>query len=43
MSKLDPELYGDQNSKIKEEDIKFGLEGLSVEEVICSSLIFLYN
>uniref|UniRef100_A0A0A0LGD4 Lipoxygenase domain-containing protein n=1 Tax=Cucumis sativus TaxID=3659 RepID=A0A0A0LGD4_CUCSA len=31
-SKLDPKLYGDQHSKISEEDIKFGLEGLTVAE-----------
>ncbi|KAG6599219.1 Linoleate 9S-lipoxygenase 6, partial [Cucurbita argyrosperma subsp. sororia] len=43
VSKLDPELYGDQNSKIKEEDIKFGLEGLSVEEALNEKRLFILD
>uniref|UniRef100_A0A0A0LIQ9 Lipoxygenase domain-containing protein n=1 Tax=Cucumis sativus TaxID=3659 RepID=A0A0A0LIQ9_CUCSA len=31
-SKLDPNIYGDQHSKITEKDIKSGLEGLTVDE-----------
>lgn len=43
MSKLDPNIYGDQNSKITEDDIKYGLEGLTVDEVILISLFFFSN
>ena len=37
-SKLDPEVYGDQKSKITEEQIIHNLDELTVEEVIISSL-----
>lgn len=37
-SKLDPEVYGDQNSKITKEHIIDKLDGLTVEEVNCTSL-----
>lgn len=34
MSKLDPELYGNQNSSITKEHIGNNLDGLTIEEVI---------
>uniref|UniRef100_A0A0A0LJQ3 Lipoxygenase domain-containing protein n=1 Tax=Cucumis sativus TaxID=3659 RepID=A0A0A0LJQ3_CUCSA len=37
LSKLDPKRYGNQNSTITEEQIKDGLEGLSVQELCHSS------
>jgi linoleate 9S-lipoxygenase len=38
-SKLDSKQYGDQNSKITEEDIKNNLEGLTTDEVMVSRLV----
>ncbi|XP_022150773.1 linoleate 9S-lipoxygenase 6-like [Momordica charantia] len=43
LSKLDPQIYGDQNSKITEEDIKFGLEGLSADEAIKQNKLYILD
>lgn len=42
-SKLDPKLYGDQHSKISEEDIKFGLEGLTVAEALNQKKLYILD
>lgn len=35
VSKLDPTVYGNQNSSITTEDIGNRLNGLSIQEVLC--------
>lgn len=42
-SKLDPELYGNQNSCITKEHIEYNLEGLSVEEALGSNRLFILD
>ncbi|XP_021282571.1 linoleate 9S-lipoxygenase 6-like [Herrania umbratica] len=42
-SKLDPELYGNQNSSITTEDIDYNLDGLSVEEAVRSNRLFILD
>ncbi|XVF41919.1 hypothetical protein PTKIN_Ptkin01aG0319500 [Pterospermum kingtungense] len=42
-SKLDPEVYGGQNSCITKEHIEYNLEGLSVEEALRSNRLFILD
>ncbi|KAJ6413969.1 hypothetical protein OIU84_006720 [Salix udensis] len=42
-SKLDSKQYGDQNSKITEEDIKNNLEGLATDEAIKKNRMFILD
>ncbi|XP_022742693.1 probable linoleate 9S-lipoxygenase 5 [Durio zibethinus] len=42
-SKLDPEVYGHQNSCITKEEIEYNLEGLSVEEALGSNRLFILD
>ncbi|CAH9145138.1 unnamed protein product [Cuscuta epithymum] len=42
-SKLDPNVYGDQTSKITKEHIQDSLDGLSVEEAINTNRLFILN
>ncbi|XP_021282192.1 linoleate 9S-lipoxygenase 6-like [Herrania umbratica] len=42
-SKLDPELYGNQNSSITKKDIENNLDGLSVEEALRSNKLFILD
>ncbi|CAH9073721.1 unnamed protein product [Cuscuta epithymum] len=42
-SKLDPNVYGDQTSKITKEHIQDKLDGLSVEEAIKTNRLFILN
>ncbi|XP_023546456.1 probable linoleate 9S-lipoxygenase 5 [Cucurbita pepo subsp. pepo] len=42
-SKLDPEVYGDQNSKITEEHIIHNLDGFTVEEAINKNRLFILD
>ncbi|KAL5566069.1 hypothetical protein UlMin_029233 [Ulmus minor] len=42
-SKLDPEVYGDQTSTIKEEHIKNNLDGLTIEEAIKNNKLFILD
>ncbi|KAG6599220.1 putative linoleate 9S-lipoxygenase 5, partial [Cucurbita argyrosperma subsp. sororia] len=42
-SKLDPKVYGNQNSTITEEQIKDGLEGLTVDEAIKDNKLYILD
>ncbi|KAE8703055.1 Linoleate 9S-lipoxygenase 5 [Hibiscus syriacus] len=42
-SKLDPEIYGNQHSSIREDDIKHNLNGLSVKEVLDKNRLFILD
>ncbi|KAM7473765.1 hypothetical protein LguiB_021008 [Lonicera macranthoides] len=42
-SKLDPELYGNQNSSITEEHIRDNLDGLTIEEAIKKNRLFILD
>ncbi|KAJ6694317.1 hypothetical protein OIU85_005040 [Salix viminalis] len=42
-SKLDRELYGDQNSKISEEHIQNSLDGLTIDEAIRNNRMFILD
>ncbi|KAL2942071.1 putative linoleate 9S-lipoxygenase 5 [Bienertia sinuspersici] len=43
ISKLDPEVFGNQNSSITKECIKANLDGLSVEEAIASNRLYILD
>ncbi|KAL8170893.1 hypothetical protein V2J09_022697 [Rumex salicifolius] len=43
MSNLDPNLYGNQNSKIKKEDVENTLEGLTVDEALVKNKLFILD
>ncbi|XP_038890817.1 probable linoleate 9S-lipoxygenase 5 [Benincasa hispida] len=43
LSKLDPKVYGNQNSTITEEQIKNGLEGLSVDEAMKENKLYILD
>ncbi|XP_023545235.1 linoleate 9S-lipoxygenase 6-like [Cucurbita pepo subsp. pepo] len=43
VSKLDPSVYGNQNSTISEENIKYGLNGLSVNEAIEQNKLYILD
>ncbi|XVF41922.1 hypothetical protein PTKIN_Ptkin01aG0319600 [Pterospermum kingtungense] len=42
-SKLDPKVYGNQNSAITKEHIEHNLEGLTVEEALSGNRLFILN
>ncbi|XP_050940665.1 linoleate 9S-lipoxygenase 6 [Cucumis melo] len=42
-SKLDPNMYGDQHSKITKEDIKSGLEGLTIDEALNQKRLYILD
>ncbi|KAE8669624.1 Linoleate 9S-lipoxygenase 5 [Hibiscus syriacus] len=42
-SKLDPEIYGNQHSSIREDDIKDNIDGLSVQEALDKNRLFILD